>query len=401
MKHIYFTLKGFLSLILLISVVSTNAQILEWRLVNPTYDGTDPDGAGPATATVGFTLQIRSTGANVSNVDYIVTGFSYQSSKAMIPTGTAGPGCSASANGPANITLSAAAIAAGFSYNAVNQCLNFTQTAGTQTFDRRAIGVMENGNITIQNTWTDLFTVRLWSLTSANPEGGYVVINSSEGGTPGEFTSYSVSDNTSTGYVTNSLTYPTPLELSAATAPITLLNFTGKVDANANAILNWQTSVELNSSHFNLQRSVNGVDFTSIAEINAAGNSSTVRNYNYIDEDAFRNFNNMNYRLEMVDKDGSKTYSEVVNLTYARKGAEFTLYPNPVSDLLYVRMKSDKKEKLSIQVMDMRGRLVQQMETTMDAGVSSVALQVSQLAQGEYMVVINGSERTVLKFIKK
>jgi len=118
----------------------------EWRLVNPTYNATDPDGAGPATGTVTFTLQLHTISGSINNVSAITLGWSYQSANAMIPTGAAGPGCTSPTNQPANVVLSAAFTSASFQYNTVNECFANTQTTGGQTFDRTVIGTLESSS---------------------------------------------------------------------------------------------------------------------------------------------------------------------------------------------------------------------------------------------------------------
>jgi hypothetical protein len=48
-------------------------------------------------------------------------------------------------------------------------------------------------------------------------------------------------------------------------------------------LLKWQTAFEQNSKHFIIQRSVDGVNFSNLATIAAAGNAADIRNYSYQD----------------------------------------------------------------------------------------------------------------------
>ena len=73
------------TIIIVFSVsVKINAQTCEWRLANPTFSAVDPDGAGPATGSVTFTLQIHTTSGSIPNVTGISTGWSWQSSNANV-----------------------------------------------------------------------------------------------------------------------------------------------------------------------------------------------------------------------------------------------------------------------------------------------------------------------------
>ncbi|CAF4576832.1 unnamed protein product [Rotaria sp. Silwood1] len=88
--------------------------------------------------------------------------------------------------------------------------------------------------------------------------------------------------------------------------PVSLVQFTSKI-LNSTVLLNWQTANEVNVSHFNIQRSNNGKEFTTIGKVNA-GN----KEYSFID--AISNLElgirNWYYRLEIVDKDGTEDFKD-------------------------------------------------------------------------------------------
>ena len=58
--------------------------------------------------------------------------------------------------------------------------------------------------------------------------------------------------------------------------PITLLNFDGKMNANNDVELNWRTVSETNNKFFTVERSSDGVYFTPLVNVEAAGNSNAV-----------------------------------------------------------------------------------------------------------------------------
>ncbi|MEI6185477.1 MAG: hypothetical protein WCP65_08105, partial [Bacteroidota bacterium] len=74
--------------------------------------------------------------------------------------------------------------------------------------------------------------------------------------------------------------------------------------------LSWQTATEINTSHFNIQRSTTGKDFTTIGKVPAKGASEYTFNDN--EKSAAKT---LYYRLEIVDKDGTISYSEVRELS--------------------------------------------------------------------------------------
>lgn len=95
----------------------------------------------------------------------------------------------------------------------------------------------------------------------------------------------------------------------------------------------WQTASEQNTSHFILERSTNGQQFSYLDKIIAAGNSNIARSYDYNDEDAYKQLSSkLYYRLRMVDKDGSYSYSNVVAVQLTSAGS-FVMAPNPSMDI--------------------------------------------------------------------
>lgn len=356
------------------------AQDCEWRLTNATYSNIDPDGSGPAVGSATFTLQLRSVAGPISQVTASSTGYSYQSSKVMIPTN---PGC-AILNQPANITISQEFLAAGYSYSLVNQCLTTMppqQTSG-QALDKRVAGTLEtNGNgITLTTTFVDVFTVTLWTLSSSYPEGGYVAINSGFGGLPAGFGTYAVSGLFGEDYITNSLTFTNPLPLGSV-VPVLFSQFNAKCN-DLGTLLTWSTAQESNSSYFEIERSENGSTWSALSRVNAAGNSNNARNYQYTDANGGSAF----YRIKQVDNDGAYFYTSVTPTNCDSKTITNLIYPVPAKDVLYISIKSDKSLKTKLQVYDAAGKMVRNMDATITKGNNTFNMNLKGLASGDYII---------------
>ena len=95
--------------------------------------------------------------------------------------------------------------------------------------------------------------------------------------------------------------------ISVVPLPVVIMNYELRINNGIqNTVENvWVTSTEINVSHFNVQRSTDGITFYTIGKINAKGASK----YSFIDNTNHTGV--VYYRLEMVDKNGSKTYSEI------------------------------------------------------------------------------------------
>jgi hypothetical protein len=132
--------------------------------------------------------------------------------------------------------------------------------------------------------------------------------------------------------------------------PVILTSF--KAQSQSRGIdLIWSTAQELNSSHFNIERSANGTDWKAIGRAEAANYASDARLYQFTDNQALVGKNY--YRLQQVDLDGKLEYSPIV---IAHKGGRIaaSIYPNPVVDVLTIQ--SD--ETALVELIDKHGRIV-------------------------------------------
>jgi hypothetical protein len=107
--------------------------------------------------------------------------------------------------------------------------------------------------------------------------------------------------------------------------PVSLINFNAN-KADKKVLLNWETSSEINSSHFEIERSINGYQFEKIGRVNAAGNSNTLKAYKFIDNFPVKGMNY--YRLKEVDLDDQYKYSDIRKVEMQSDAAVFVLNNN-------------------------------------------------------------------------
>ncbi|MVN78745.1 T9SS type A sorting domain-containing protein [Hymenobacter sp. HMF4947] len=164
---------------------------------------------------------------------------------------------------------------------------------------------------------------------------------------------------------------PTPL-------PVHLVAFTAQAQATGVALA-WRTASELNSAHFEVERSPDGGRFTKVGEVAAAGYSATTRTYAYTDAPLPAGASLLYYRLRQVDQDGTATYSPV--RTVSLPAAGLALYPNPAGRSATL---SGAAVGALVQVYDARGRLVLAAQAGA-AGTAALLLPAS-LPAGLYLV---------------
>lgn len=373
--------------------ISNAQQTAEWRLKQAYYNTTDPDGVGPAVGSVSFTLEMRAVNGAPFTASDITVGYSWQSTKAMIPTTSACTG-----NPPPNITISPEFTAATFTYTTVNLCNVLAVTAGGQLFDRTAVGTLSptTGGINLTTAWTPAFTVTLWSLSPLAPEAGYVMVHSGDGGSPGPLSSYAMAITSGSGEaIVNSQTYATPLALGSATLPVTFGNINAEC-LSRGVKLNWNTLAELNTTAFEIEKSKNGSVWSAIGSVKAAGYSSASKSYQFIDGESGTAI----YRLKIVDKDGKFTYSGAVSINCQTRTPQLFVYPVPAKNDLNVVLPSDKAENVTFQVSDLLGRIHQQQVIGVQKGSNNIRLNVRSLNSGEYFLrIIQGDKVTTQKIM--
>ncbi|WP_207532265.1 T9SS type A sorting domain-containing protein [Desertivirga arenae] len=173
--------------------------------------------------------------------------------------------------------------------------------------------------------------------------------------------------------------------IPATTLPIKLTTFTGKA-VPGGVILQWATSSELNSKYYEIQQSANGKEFYTVGKIEAAGNSSTTRNYTTTDKSPIAGVNY--YRLKSIDIDGLYTYSNVISADFSLiSPVALNIYPNPSSEVFKIETVESKAD-LRLRLFDLNGK-----EIIQAAGRELVA---SSIDKGMYILEVRTAEDTLI-----
>jgi hypothetical protein len=217
--------------------------------------------------------------------------------------------------------------------------------------------------------------------------------------------------SSSTSAPTNGADYTELSELvttSLVTLPVSLYNFSGYKSGTAN-VLKWTTSSEMNSKGFEVMRSSQGTDYTSLGFVNSrAVNGTSNKELAYTFEDnsplaAKKSY----YRLRLVDLDARTAMSNIIIINGEKpKTMEIGgLFPNPANDKLNVIVSAPQRGNVTLAVMDINGKMISQKLINVEAGSNTVPVEISQLAKGNYLVKVvdrsSGSESTASKFVKQ
>ncbi|HWC57723.1 MAG TPA: T9SS type A sorting domain-containing protein [Candidatus Paceibacterota bacterium] len=168
------------------------------------------------------------------------------------------------------------------------------------------------------------------------------------------------------------------------------LNF-GSIDGIANngrAFITWTTSMEDNVSHFVVQSSEDGVSFTVVDTVKAAGTSSTIQTYHVtvsLSESSVTF-----YRIMSVDIDGAVSFSKVITVTAATaEQKRLVVYPNPAKNVINFM---DNKNGHKFVITNLSG--IRMMTGTID----DMKVSVTNLPKGMYTLYLDdGSKATFEK----
>jgi hypothetical protein len=176
--------------------------------------------------------------------------------------------------------------------------------------------------------------------------------------------------------------------------PVTLTNFDGKL-IDDKVELNWSTATEINNRGFDIQRSFDSVNFSSIRFVTGSNNSTTGKSYSYTDLKLLPGTNY--YRLKQTDKDGRDTYSKV--LLFKSNKVKWAIYPNPTINSVSISFNLNSKTNVSAQLLSVDGKVLQTIDKGVVGGVHRLSLEPA--TKGTYLIRLTIGNETTYKKISK
>lgn len=351
------------------TICSTHAQDISVRVRLVSFSAVDPDGAGPASGSVTFKFELKSSSADVW-ADGMGLSVVYQSARLMAtPTNTV------TKMGPINTTL--------WTHQVDNRAGNTIDPVnyGGQIFDKRMVITFNQNtgvpDAVIGTTWTEVARLTYYTLGTGLPQGGFIVPEPGNVVAQNELSSDG--GQTTYPYLSPEAGLPLALGASGSALPVQFTNFSAQCSDKATN-LSWTTANEKDNAYFEVQKSTDGTTWTGIGRINGAGSTNSTRSYQFADQSGGA----AQYRIKQVDKDGAVAYSTVVRTSCSSSSFYVKLYPVPARDRLNVTINLDKAVKTNVYVVDNNGRVVMSLPITMNKGFNNFLLDVSQLSQGQY-----------------
>ncbi|WP_276503689.1 zinc-dependent metalloprotease [Terrimonas pollutisoli] len=181
------------------------------------------------------------------------------------------------------------------------------------------------------------------------------------------------------------------------TLPATLTEFTGRLNAEQDALLSWTTASEFNNRQFDLETSRDGINFSLLAAIGSQGNAATTQEYSYLHIKPAGGVNY--YRLKQIDWDGDFEYSKIISLNVDNTASRSFVYPVPAKNTITINFGSPlTKTELEIFSADMKNVR----REIISVPSLTKTIDISSLSKGIYFIRYKkGDSMDVLRFIKE
>jgi len=210
--------------------------------------------------------------------------------------------------------------------------------------------------------------------------------------------------NTSTNTLTDTVSHFSDWLIGGGTdpLPVELINFTASLRDAQSTNLNWITASEINNSHFEIERSIDGKEWLYVGQVKGNGTTNTIMNYSFVDRFGLAITSPiLYYRLKQVDYNGAYEYSDVRKVTLNAKADGIKAWYNRNITKAQVTITLASEKQVSVTLMTMDGKILGTKDGDMIKGSTLVEFDMANYAKGAYIIIVNtGTDVVNQKFIK-
>lgn len=180
--------------------------------------------------------------------------------------------------------------------------------------------------------------------------------------------------------------------------PIELMSIESECVANG-TILKWVSLSETNNDYYTIEKSINGIDFMPLSNIDGAGNSNQMAHYSFVDYD--QSSNEAYYRLSQTDFDGttvnlSTIYSNCNNFDFSNLEIN-DIYQNSMDNEVHISFNVKYQSKYTVSIVNILGQTVLEQSGTAIAGINNINLNIEEQTSSIFLVLINTNTEKVSK----
>lgn len=169
----------------------------------------------------------------------------------------------------------------------------------------------------------------------------------------------------------------------AEALPVVFTSFFATKQSNA-VVLNWSTAQEKDNSHFEIEKSVDGRTWSSVAVVFGNGTTTQAHNYSYTDKSS--NGAIAYYRIRQVDVDGNSVYTSVKTIRSEEVKKEANIYAAS-KNTINIDLNNAAKKDMQVTVLNMNGQVIARQ--VYNSASYRVSMQIPSVSNGMYVVVVN------------
>lgn len=166
--------------------------------------------------------------------------------------------------------------------------------------------------------------------------------------------------------------------------PVKFVGFTVSLK-NSNAFIQWSTAEEINANMYEVEKSIDGTNWNTVAYVAAAGNSLALNNYSFTDKNVSARV--VYYRIKEVDNDGSQSYTAIRSLR-----VEQALFSDikiaSVQNKVLLQFSQEVKGNVLVRFVSLSGQVVDQQTITNPVG----QIVLSSRFTGNYIISISNGQ---------
>lgn len=170
--------------------------------------------------------------------------------------------------------------------------------------------------------------------------------------------------------------------------PVQFLHFSGTPNNNT-VLLSWAIIAEKEIDRFEIERSVNGLNFIKVTAVNRPVVLQVQQNFSSTDDISNVNSDVIYYRLKVIGKAGAIKYSNTISIKKSISRTEISIFPNPVNHYISINMYADKAGMMFISLIGNAGRLILQEKRKFAKGFNNIKIeQIDRYPNGLYILKI-------------
>lgn len=179
--------------------------------------------------------------------------------------------------------------------------------------------------------------------------------------------------------------------------PISFLNVSGKLN-NGSVNVNWKVN-ESNIASYEVERSIDGTTFTTLSKIASKGKNGEIVDYNFVDLTPSKDKNY--YRIKAIEKDGKKTYSNIVLIKLGDEKQNINVSPNPVVDKkINLAISNLALDTYQVNIYNSNGLLVFKTKLDYSGGTLNQTIQLPRnISAGNYTISLLNEKMKITKSI--